>query len=315
MRKALSVASLTLAPLETIIAKRFSSKKAEEVLEKFPPIFIVGPPRSGTTLVYETLCACLNVQYLDNLSETMHRTPTLAHKLSNLLSKEPHTPSFTSDYGYISGWSAPSEAGEFWYRWFPRAPNVFVTADALSETQKKNLYLQIALYTLASKKSIVFKNTYNSLRIQALRSVFPTAIFVKIARNPLETANSIWQYRTKHSPKDWWSAPPKEVDILKNLPLTDQIAGQVHYIDKQIQEDTKDMPDNQVTTIHYGEFCNDPIRTLNESFTRILHSHTNLTLDTSTIPHKFAKKELNSKEEHLINLQASFTKLESPNAQ
>ena len=58
-RRLLSVFNRVVSPLE-------SWPRRHDRPLRYPPIFIVGPPRSGTTLVYQALIEYLDVGYLSN---------------------------------------------------------------------------------------------------------------------------------------------------------------------------------------------------------------------------------------------------------
>ena len=85
---------------------------------KYPPIFIVGPPRSGTTLLYQIIVHCFHVAYFPNIAARFYKIPVIATKIGKILFR-PYKSDFTSTYGLVKGTMAPHEAGVIWDRWFP----------------------------------------------------------------------------------------------------------------------------------------------------------------------------------------------------
>ena len=67
-----------LAPFEIVLLRR-----APEPDE--PVCFIVGPPRSGTTLLYELLVRCFYFSYFSNLAHRFYRTPVAATRIGRRL--------------------------------------------------------------------------------------------------------------------------------------------------------------------------------------------------------------------------------------
>src|SRR5690606_15086268 len=49
---------------------------------RYPPIFIVGPPRSGSTSLYLYLAAALDVTVLTNLDDVFYGAPVLVHRIA-----------------------------------------------------------------------------------------------------------------------------------------------------------------------------------------------------------------------------------------
>ncbi len=64
---------------------------------KHPPIFIIGAPRTGSTILYQTLTNKLDILYIDNLVDKFHRNLFFGFWLSSKLYKhKPHN-CFTSN--------------------------------------------------------------------------------------------------------------------------------------------------------------------------------------------------------------------------
>ena len=59
---------ITAKPFDALLQSRDAKRMAESQQNAFPLILIVGPPRSGTTLMYQVLAYCLDVTYPSNFS-------------------------------------------------------------------------------------------------------------------------------------------------------------------------------------------------------------------------------------------------------
>ena len=88
INKLLKALSLFLLPLERFISRRVG----ELGINKYPPIFIIGAPRSGTTLLYKVLIEKLNFGYMSNFNAQFYSIPIVStwlfKKLINIPDKK-----------------------------------------------------------------------------------------------------------------------------------------------------------------------------------------------------------------------------------
>lgn len=242
---------LITRPLESITIKKIGNKAS-----KFQPIFIVGAPRSGSTILYQIITNTFDILYPDNLVEYFHRNFYFGFWLSNLLfKKKPHN-CFSSNYGKTNncGLHAPNECGAFWYRWLPQDRH-FCIRDDISPKEKLELKQNIFSIINKHQKPILFKNLNAGQRLDLIHSFAPDAKIIFIKRNPLYTAQSIYKAkrRLKISPNKWWSIKPKNYLELENLPPVEQIVKQVFYIEKQIMDDSKLFENPNFMMIDYSQ--------------------------------------------------------------
>jgi len=228
---------------------------------KFPPIFIVGAPRTGSTLVYQCITNYYNIFYISNFSSFFYHSILIGSFLNHLIYKnKPHN-SFKSRFGITFGLNSPSECGHFWYRWFPKNKS-FTKYDDISKMKLLKIYKIISIITNTISKPIIFKNLNNSNRIKIFKEIFPDALFIFIKRKPLFTAQSILKSRLDYyGRKDiWFSVFPNDMNKLRNLDYPEQIVKQIFYIEKQIYEDLSELYPNQWIKISYEKFCDNCIQ-------------------------------------------------------
>lgn len=239
-----------LGRLEENLFKETCSKKSS-----YKPIFIIGPPRSGSTILYQLLTQNLNCLYIDNLACPFYRNMQFGIWLSRKVFNEKRHNSFDSKYGNTSSLHAPSECQSFWYRWFPK-DNDFVDYDDVSVEKIDDM--QKVLFSVMNKyeSDIVFKNLSCGQRIRVLYKAFPNARFVTIKREPIYTIQSLLMARKKLGLKGdaWWSVKTQNYRSLQKLPLHEKLVSQVYYTEKQIEEDLKVLPEANSIKINYLEF-------------------------------------------------------------
>ena len=111
--------------LSNIISEDLSNIESKiyniEIKPTKPIVFIVGPLRSGTTLLYQILSATTKFMYINNILAPSWKFPVMAasiFKHNNLLYDYRN---FTqvSNFGVTEHPLDPHEFGYFWKRWLP----------------------------------------------------------------------------------------------------------------------------------------------------------------------------------------------------
>lgn len=229
------------------------------------PVFIIGSPRSGTTLLYQLLVQRFTFAYFTNFAAKFYSAPILGIWLSKLLEKIfSDEMKFTSIHGRTRSLQGPHEAGAFWYRWFPKGKHVYVPPGATSEKKLRQLRLEVNGLFSAFNAPVLFKNTYNSMRIAPILEAFPNARFLICHRNPVDVAQSILKGRVDAlgTKEGWWSLPPQEIDLIKKHPYWEQVVEQVYYIYRQIEEDRHRFGKDHFYNVDYEDLCSAPHGTL-----------------------------------------------------
>lgn len=210
------------------------------------PIFIVSAPRSGSTLLYETLV--VNRQ-LCNLGGEAH---WLIETIPQL---QPGAPGVESNR---------------------------LTEENCSEAVA-NLLLQAALKRLRQADGsaanvlekglrLLEKTPKNALRIPFLNRVFPDARFIFLWRDPRENISSImdaWRsgnwitYRQLPGRTGPWSMLlPPDWQSLRDKPLEDIAAYQWECTNRTVFDDLQKLPRTRWTVVNYEEFLQAPEKTV-----------------------------------------------------
>lgn len=253
-------------PYLTLILRPFEKralKKISAEADGLKPVFIVSAPRSGSTILYQIITKAFKVEYTSNLAAICYHSLFTGWKLQKWLYGDKSHSSFESNMGRTKGWLSPHEIGKFWYQWFPHEP-LFVDADYYKQKDFSQLKKTVRAIVEKSGKPLVFKNTVNGERLRVLRQIFPEALIIFCTREPYFTANSIYQHRLKvqGTDKEWWATKPSNFNDLINLPPKQQVAAQVYYLEKRIEEDMLLFPESQRITISYEDLCGDTEATL-----------------------------------------------------
>lgn len=248
LQSILKYASPLISQLEKSGIKKNGSREADH-----PCLFIIGPPRSGSTIFYQLITSLLDLSYIDNLANLARNNPFFGMKLSQALFSGKSHQSFNSNYGQTSegGLHAPAEA-LFFYLWFPKDRH-FTEASDLSPKQLDALRKTINGITNTHDKPLVIKNLSFSLRLQALREFIPDARYVVVRRDPLYTAQSLLlAMRKNQQPENKvWGILPKDFEKLEGLDPHEMVVRQINQIERQIYTDLKKIPAEKVLFVDY----------------------------------------------------------------
>jgi len=223
-----------------------------------PQLFILGLPRSGTTLIYQYVVHRLKVSYYTNGVGRHPRAPCLVTMLQRRRHGDYHS-DFKSHYGKVSGAMAPREAGSFWGRFFD--PDNYVEYEDLTAEQVQTLQQTVAcIEDTFGIVPFVNKNVKHLLRIGALSKIFPSSRFLLVERDRASIALSLLRgrYETLKDPREWLSARPPDYDSLKDLPIIEQIAGQLASLHAKAHADLNELEPERVLHMNYGSFCERP---------------------------------------------------------
>ncbi|PWE33030.1 hypothetical protein DDZ14_08050, partial [Maritimibacter sp. 55A14] len=179
---------------------------------RWPHVFILSAPRSGTSLFYELMVTRYRFAYFSNLAHRFWKTPVAASRLGRRLIDR-HKAAYRSDYGHIAGWSAPNEGGWIWQRWLADGP--WCDETALPSLPVAEMRATLGAMSDLFDAPFVNKNVMHSNRVRLLDAIFPGCLFIEVRRDRADTARSIIraQERDKgpaRSPDEWWSVRPSD---------------------------------------------------------------------------------------------------------
>lgn len=251
LRLALKPVNLLLGGLEALAGG------ADEGPLPHRPVFIVGAPRCGSTLLYQALVATGGFGYLSNFHCSLHGSPGWAHGLARRFGGRPEA-AYSSHYGRVVGAGAPAECGEFWYRFFRRRPQ-HVAAGELSAAALARLRGSVGRLIRVMDRPLLIKNLVNAVRLRPLAEALPEALFVVLRRDEVDTAASILEGRRRlHGDyRHWFSVEPPDIDELRRLPVAEQVVEQVRSIYRQIERDRQAIGARRFHELPYEELCSD----------------------------------------------------------
>ena len=206
------------------------------------PVFIVSSPRSGSTLLFETLAKAPGVYTIGDESHAL---------IEGIPELRPGTRQFSSNR--LTAVDATAEI-----------------ADTLRARMERELRDRSgAAPTPDGRIRVLEKTPKNSLRVPFLAQVFPEAHFIYLHRDVRQTLSSMieaWQsgrFRTYPRLPAWTGLPwsmllvPGWRDLI-GKPLPEIVAKQWETTTRVLLDDLEALPKERWTAVRYDEFVADP---------------------------------------------------------
>ena len=239
---------------------------AENGQTRLPFVAVIGPPRVGSTLMYQLLITYFDFFYFDNLQHALLRYPYLAFRLSRGLPRR-RPPHFESDHGFVAGLHGPSEANFFWPLWCGMPMDEHHLSEREREQQGSQRAMLIRFFdAIARRTQLPLTNSYNAhaFYMEELADWFAHVIFVNLRRDAIDNAVSIYRARQQLRQKmtDWWSIQPAPCRNTQGIDEFDQIVGQIVETYRAVDRQRRLRPDLQVVDVDYEVLLDNPERTL-----------------------------------------------------
>ncbi|HOX22647.1 MAG TPA: sulfotransferase [Elusimicrobiales bacterium] len=236
---------------------------------ELPIIYVVGAPRSGTTLLSQLLSRYLPVGYINNLIARFWARPSVGVMLSNSVLGPAAREEILlqSRHGVCPGAEGPHEFGYFWRYWLKldNWPNHCLSGRALktldSRGLKKALEKELLAYFGAP---LVFKNIICGLQAGYLSRLHKKSLFIYIKRDSRVAASSILAARRKRygSYAAWWSLKPSGYPFqgFRGDPAG-EVAAQLEGIERDLSVGLS-RPGVRSVSVEYERLCSSPAKVL-----------------------------------------------------
>jgi len=235
-----------------------------------PVTFIVGVPRSGTTLLYQLLAASGAFGYSSNVAARFFRAPWVGARLHRILAPVLDEPerTFESDAGHTDPWSGPHEFGYFWERHFEFEDH---HAPPGGPERPEQFRRNLGAFEEEWGRPLLFKNVILDFVLESLADAIPDVRFVEMVRDPLSVAQSLYQTRIDYygSPEEWFSVRPSDVETYAGEAPEVQIAHQIRSVREAVEAARAETDPDRWIRFDYREVCAKPGRVVREVAGRI----------------------------------------------
>lgn len=231
-------------PLDKMLAG--VSHIQENPEDNLPPcVMLVSPPRSGSTIIYQTLIRAIPSVYISNFHTLF---PGLAsdyllkyNLLEKGLSKQ------ANYYGYTSSLWDVNEGNEM--------VEAFFRGDGGQEHIREKFCQFIRMMRGTSQRPLIFKNVRAYSQILELHQAVPELVFLRIRRDTEQVIQSV--VRAYYELGTFHPIP----ETLRQIWCDDPIEFAIHQIleiERIIDRQKEDIEKNNWLEWHYEDFCTNP---------------------------------------------------------
>ena len=167
-------------PIDILLRGREKKTIAKALPSYLPVVLVVGAPRSGTTLVYQTLARYLDVSYVTNMTSMFPQSPISGTRISNLLPKR-DSADFRNFYGQTAGLHGPNDGFSFWNNWLGN--DRYVPRTDLNESEQRAMCQFFHAWNTTFGKPFLNKNNRNTACLDLLARAIPQASFVVVRQS------------------------------------------------------------------------------------------------------------------------------------
>jgi omega-hydroxy-beta-dihydromenaquinone-9 sulfotransferase len=162
------------------------------------PIFIVGLPRSGTSLLYNLLCAHEKAAYVTTSINVYPDAICTIEWLRKLLNLNIRGGRFLMDSVDVD-FSSPSEPAMFWGKWIGRDVDALYWPEKhksdFSEKKLSEIYTDVRkiiwCFGHGEPRRFICKYPVIQTELRMIQEIFPDAHFIHIVRDGRDVANSL----------------------------------------------------------------------------------------------------------------------------
>jgi len=227
--------------------------------------FIVGAPRSGTTLLSQLFAGCTDVAYPNNLMAAFWSAPVSGALMSQRWMSEKFF-SGSSNFGQTADYREPHEFGAFW-RDSLKMTDMAQPAPEHSDTIEWGVLSKVLDdITKVFSKPVVYKAFHLSWFIKQISEKMPNSKWIFISRNTVDNARSLLDLR-RHLHNDiekWASSKPAGIEKYSTSGPYLEVIAQVELINKHICSQLDNLPQDSWTSLSLESLVNDPVEEFND---------------------------------------------------
>src|SRR5215831_19286131 len=154
--------------------------RTAQIEKEFPLLFIVGLPRSGTTLLSQLVSRYLRVGYINNIVARFWLNPLVGIALSRaILGQNPGEKiSLESKHGVTQEPWGPHEFGYFWRHWLhlDECETHHLDKEVASRLDRDDLREMLFRIASAFHLPVVFKNIICGPNASLLSTIYPKSL-------------------------------------------------------------------------------------------------------------------------------------------
>lgn len=266
-------------------------------------VILIAPPRSGSTLLYQSLIHATDLGYLSNVGNALYKLPAIstAFMTSKSFGRKSD---FVSNLGFSNGIFGPSEGQLFWEKWTASYLQENAHSSEAFNSPELDYFERVLAYLESNGKTLCSGYVGHVLYRKKLSDRFPNAIFVRLKRDKIDHAMSIFRI-LEAGELDWFSVFPKECQGVKFDSNLEKAAHQVFWINKRMNHEITAGRD---IVIRYEDLCENPNKCM-DGIVGYLRAEGLGVNKLRDLPEKFSAKTSPVEKESELALRSELSKI------
>jgi len=221
--------------------------------EIFKPIFIIGVPRSGTTLLYDILAHHKDLAWFSQhdvrelSSKEFLEFLDLRRRLYDMRGFKIQGPTYGYNSRMTSSIQVPQEFGIFWNQTFKE--NFTKDLPTMDPVAKSLKTVISNLLTKKNKNRFLNKSPGNSMRIKYINKIFPGSIFINIIRDGRAVIESMMRIASRS--KNGYFGISLKKQMQWNYDVLERHARQWIEVNEEIQNAKNSLNPEQYYEVKY----------------------------------------------------------------
>ncbi len=250
----MALSGMLLAPVDVLLQRVEQREYARGERPRKPIIIVVGPPRSGTTLVAQYLINALEVAYINNLTSLFPRSPVTINRLLGRFVPF-REGAYEAFYGRSRRLAGVNDGLYIWDRWL--GSDRRDSPDSLSTGAEQSMRRFFAAFERYSNLPMVTKVNRLNTCANLIAEVLDNTTFVCLHRNPLYLAQSLYIARQTISGNMRSAYGVRHENSCPEDPVED-VCRQVDFHIGQAQRQQEILGPSKFLVISYEKFCESP---------------------------------------------------------
>jgi len=282
-----------------------------ETSTDFPTLFIIGSPRTGSTLFTQWLASLGTFAYPSNFLSRLYNAPYVGALIYEIVTNPKYQygdefsdimdidveHKFKSNRGKTKGFKSPHEFWYFWKRFYEFPIEVSSEEDFALKFDSDTFQKELSLMQQAFGKPLFMKGKIINYYLESFSKKIDNALYIHLRRDPIAASRSL--LKAKKQKGSWFSWKPRQYNLLKEMGEPHQAVGQIYFIEKEILDKRKYLGDRYLS-FNYEDFCENPDVVYEEIKNKVSKYSVNLELPDYDGPEYFLQSNPISKEDDFL---------------
>lgn len=263
-------------------------------------IFILAPPRGGSTITYQVLATALDCVYFSNLTNVLYASPFFGASIMN--KHEKNDSSFSSNMGFVQGLYGEAEGLTYWEYWANMS---------IRENEKPNkkglkmLFDRLDRVNTGGKPFLFCYLPHLLYQKEIVEILGDRALFINLRRDTLSNAHSLY----KASPNRIMSVQTVNTQIKQHKSVYEGIIHQLDELARRMRLTGKYSID-----LSYENLCENTNIEITRIVTELEKRGLTVKSTLDNIPAQFRYKKINIDDsQHAKELFSAIEKLNKIN--